>query len=184
VIVRINDRGPFHSGRLIDLSYAAAYKLGYAGTGSASVEVESITVDQMPLIAAARRQAAQTVVAAAPQWNLGRPLAETEPMAPVILASATPLRVEPAKAAQAMPVDVETGGIYLQLGAFSARDNAENFRVRVYQQLAWLNDAIRIFARDGMYRLDLGPYRDRDEAAGMADKIREALQFIPIIVVR
>ena len=41
VIVRINDRGPFHSGRLVDLSYAAAYRLGYAGVGSARVEVES-----------------------------------------------------------------------------------------------------------------------------------------------
>jgi peptidoglycan lytic transglycosylase len=42
VIVRINDRGPFHSDRIIDLSYAAAYKLGYANVGSALVEVEAI----------------------------------------------------------------------------------------------------------------------------------------------
>ena len=42
VIVRINDRGPFHSGRIIDLSYAAAYKLGIAQAGSGEVEVESI----------------------------------------------------------------------------------------------------------------------------------------------
>ena len=42
VIVRINDRGPFHSDRIIDLSYAAAYKLGYANLGSALVEVEAI----------------------------------------------------------------------------------------------------------------------------------------------
>jgi len=42
VVVRINDRGPFHSDRLIDLSYAAAYKLGYAVAGSATVEVEAI----------------------------------------------------------------------------------------------------------------------------------------------
>jgi rare lipoprotein A len=42
VIVRINDRGPFHSNRIIDLSYAAAYKLGYAEAGSATVEVDSI----------------------------------------------------------------------------------------------------------------------------------------------
>ena len=42
VVVRINDRGPFHDGRLIDLSYAAAYKLGYVGQGSARVEVEAI----------------------------------------------------------------------------------------------------------------------------------------------
>ena len=39
-IVRVNDRGPFHDGRIIDLSYAAAYKLGYADTGTASVEIE------------------------------------------------------------------------------------------------------------------------------------------------
>jgi len=42
VVVRVNDRGPFHSARIIDLSYAAAYKLGYIQAGSAQVEVESI----------------------------------------------------------------------------------------------------------------------------------------------
>jgi len=180
VIVRINDRGPFHSGRIIDLSYAAAYKLGYAGAGSASVEVESITADEMPLIAARQWQAPAAVASAQEQ----QPLAATQPIAPEILAAAMPLQVEPPKPVPAIPVDVRSGGIYLQLGAFSARDNAENFRVRVYQQLAWLNDAIRIFAHGGVYRLDLGPYRDRDEAAGMAAKISEALQFKPMIVVR
>lgn len=42
VIVRINDRGPFHSGRVIDLSYAAAYRLGLIGAGSGEVEVEAV----------------------------------------------------------------------------------------------------------------------------------------------
>lgn len=42
VVVRINDRGPFHSGRIIDLSYAAAYRLGFIGAGSGEVEIESI----------------------------------------------------------------------------------------------------------------------------------------------
>ena len=42
VVVRINDRGPFHADRVIDLSYAAAYKLGYVNAGSAKVEVEAI----------------------------------------------------------------------------------------------------------------------------------------------
>ena len=42
VVVRINDRGPFRSDRIIDLSYAAAYKLGYVDAGSAKVEVEAI----------------------------------------------------------------------------------------------------------------------------------------------
>ena len=43
VVVRINDRGPFHSKRIIDLSYTAAHKLGIIGSGSRRVEVESVT---------------------------------------------------------------------------------------------------------------------------------------------
>ena len=181
VIVRVNDRGPFHSGRLIDLSYAAAYKLGYVGAGSATVEVEAIMPEDIPLIVAQQRQGARASGAAPPPEA---PPAETRPVAPVAAAAAVALPAEPAKPAQTIPVDAEAGGIYLQLGAFSGRDNAENFRVRIYQQLAWLNEAIGIRARDGMYRLHLGPYRDRDEASAMADRIREALQFNPLIVVR
>jgi rare lipoprotein A len=41
-IVRVNDRGPFHDDRIIDLSYAAAVKLGYADKGTAYVEVEVV----------------------------------------------------------------------------------------------------------------------------------------------
>ncbi|MHB1175535.1 MAG: septal ring lytic transglycosylase RlpA family protein [Sulfuriferula sp.] len=43
VVVRINDRGPFHKGRIIDLSYTAAHKLGIVQGGSGRVAVESIT---------------------------------------------------------------------------------------------------------------------------------------------
>ena len=181
VIVRINDRGPFHSGRLVDLSYAAAYKLGYAGAGSAQVEVEAILPDEMPLIAARRRQALQSVTAAAaPPMEPARPLAAAA--AATVLADASRPEPEPAKLAQPIPVDAGAGGVYLQLGAFSGRVNAESFRARVYQQLAWLNDAIRIFSRDGMYRLHLGPYRDRGEAVAMAAKIRAELDFRPLVV--
>ncbi|EPJ44103.1 MAG: rare lipoprotein A [Osedax symbiont Rs1] len=42
VIVRVNDRGPFHKGRVIDLSYAAAAKLGMLDSGTAQVEIEAI----------------------------------------------------------------------------------------------------------------------------------------------
>jgi len=42
VIVRVNDRGPFHANRIIDLSYAAATKLGITATGTGLVEVEAI----------------------------------------------------------------------------------------------------------------------------------------------
>ncbi len=42
IIVRVNDRGPFHGDRIVDLSYAAALKLGYADRGTARVQLESI----------------------------------------------------------------------------------------------------------------------------------------------
>ncbi len=83
-----------------------------------------------------------------------------------------------------MAVDTEPAGVFLQLGAFSARSNAESFRVRVYRELGWLNDAIEIFNRDGLFRLHLGPYRDHSQADSMAARIREALELRPMIVVR
>lgn len=42
VIVRVNDRGPFHESRIIDLSYVAALKLGFAANGTAKVSVEAL----------------------------------------------------------------------------------------------------------------------------------------------
>ena len=184
VLVRINDRGPFHSGRLIDLSYTAAYKLGYAEAGSTAVEVESITREDMPLIAARRRQAPAPVTAAAAPPDAQQQPTATGPVAPVIVAAASALQPDIAEPAAPIPVEAEAGGIYLQLGAFSGRDNAENFRMRVYQQLAWLNDAIQIFTRDGMFRLHLGPYRNRSEANVVAEKIRAALDFRPLVLSR
>jgi rare lipoprotein A len=55
VIVRVNDRGPFHSGRIIDLSYAAATKLGYVRQGTARVEVRALTPDDAQSVYASRK---------------------------------------------------------------------------------------------------------------------------------
>ncbi|MEC8804604.1 MAG: septal ring lytic transglycosylase RlpA family protein [Pseudomonadota bacterium] len=46
LIVRVNDRGPFHGDRIIDLSYAAALKLGYADRGTARVQLDAIVVNE------------------------------------------------------------------------------------------------------------------------------------------
>jgi rare lipoprotein A len=48
VIVRVNDRGPFHQDRIIDLSYSAAYKIGMMKTGVANVTITSITDFSVP----------------------------------------------------------------------------------------------------------------------------------------
>jgi len=49
IIVKVNDRGPFHEGRIIDLSYAAAKKLGISGSGTGRVEVQTVTTGHLPL---------------------------------------------------------------------------------------------------------------------------------------
>ena len=54
VVVRVNDRGPFHPGRIIDLSYAAAWRLGIAQMGSGEVEVMSVLPSGIPAVAAAQ----------------------------------------------------------------------------------------------------------------------------------
>jgi rare lipoprotein A len=53
-VVRINDRGPFHSGRVMDVSYAAAHKLGFAKAGAATVEVEAVLFGAQPAVPVAK----------------------------------------------------------------------------------------------------------------------------------
>lgn len=67
VVVRVNDRGPFHDGRVIDLSYAAAVKLGITGRGTGNVEVRGLTEADNGTLLAKRRggQPATTAVATA-----------------------------------------------------------------------------------------------------------------------
>ena len=47
IIARVNDRGPFHPERVVDLSYAGAVILGYAGKGTARVKVEAVLPDEI-----------------------------------------------------------------------------------------------------------------------------------------
>ena len=79
-IVRVNDRGPFHDGRVIDLSYAAAYKLDLL-RGVAPVEIERITNDEIRAGNWQRDGASTTAVAVAP--------APMQPARPALVSSAT-----------------------------------------------------------------------------------------------
>ena len=59
-VIRVNDRGPFHSGRIIDLSYGAAVKLGIYPKGTARVEIEAITLNTSAKTRQQRPQPRQT----------------------------------------------------------------------------------------------------------------------------
>ena len=148
VIVRVNDRGPFHSKRIIDLSYAAAVRIGIASAGSGLVEVERVY--------------------------------EATQASPMIDRTPPP---EPA-AIQTAVVMQEQTGLWLQLGAFSSRESADSFRDKMIRDLGWNNEPLQVFSREGLHRVRMGPYRNRDEAGAIADKVRESLGFAPSLIGR
>jgi rare lipoprotein A len=155
VVVRVNDRGPFLHSRVIDLSYAAAAKLGYIGTGSTQVIVESVVP--------------------------GRDL----PPAPIPDDDDPLRRIAAADSApQVLPEIADARGIYLQLGAFSNADNAETLRGRLARELGSLGERLVVRAGGGMYRVQIGPWADRDEAHRIADRLAELLDFRPVVVQR
>lgn len=162
VVVRVNDRGPFHADRIIDLSYTAAHKLGYINNGSARVIVEAI----IPGDSTGTTYAAVTPPPRTSQDNdaLNRRILQEERRTP--------------------PSGLPAPGIYLQLGAFANLDNAENLRNHLARDMDWLTEPIRIHASGNIHRLHMGPYPNRAEAERMAQRIAAALGYSPTIVSR
>ena len=75
-------------------------------------------------------------------------------------------------------------GLYLQLGAFSSADNAENLRSHLTRELDWLTETIEVQPGAGVYRVHLGPYASRADADKVAEKIRSALGYRPTFINR
>ncbi|MCP5199225.1 MAG: septal ring lytic transglycosylase RlpA family protein [Gammaproteobacteria bacterium] len=121
-VLRVNDRGPFHGNRIIDLSYAAALKLGIAEAGTAFVEVRAIDPEHP---------------------------AAAEPPAPA------PVETESAPVA----------GIFIQVGAFQQRSNAEKL-VRSIRPVVPAPVQIREITSRGqiLYRVQVGPVASVEDA--------------------
>ena len=203
VVLRINDRGPFHAGRIVDLSYTAALKLDLL-RGVAQVELQRITFDDIRTGAWRRDSAVEPVrladasvvptpqplAVATPQPTLAAPVeANALPvlvegpvptMVPMPLADATPVADAPAARAFTKPAR----GFWVQLGAFTQRDGAEGFHKRVSAEADWLAPLLAVFSDTSVFRLQAGPYPSRDEARGVAERVRLALQLVPVIVER
>ena len=204
VIVRINDRGPFHGGRVIDLSYTAALKLGVLNA-VAPVDVERLTHDAIRT--GAWKDGSRTIAAAPaamvpalpavgaqppvvppsvslPEVPSGTVAAvaiapPTEPAANTAAADGVP---EPPRAAR--PIAMAAPGYWLQLGAFRERDGAFDFQRKVEREVEWLSPLMAVFTDRELHRLQAGPYASRADAAGAADQVRSALQLVPLIVER
>jgi len=142
VVVRVNDRGPFLENRIVDLSYAAAVKIGIIGTGTGIVEIEAITGEE-PVIQTAN-----------PEPGPG-PLSKT----------AAPR-------------------LYLQVGAFTGRDNAENLKRRLTNA-----DLKSVHIQDGdlnaapLYRVRVGPLDSVDESDRLTTQITAQGLPKPVVVV-
>ncbi len=134
VVVRVNDRGPFKKGRLIDLSYAAAYKLRLVERGSGRVVVEALGADGQPLT---------TAVAASP---------------------------------------APAPGLFVQVGAFRQRENAEELRARVLRQPAARNVAVENWYTGSLYRVRLGPFGSRADAERAAEHLARALGIAAYVI--
>ena len=184
VIVRVTDRGPFHSDRIIDLSYAAAHRLGYVNNGSAMVEIETIIPGaSSPQNYTQASLPNSTFRPANPQIErdeieiLASGLNENESRSPYgSIQAATPLASDQIAATRT--------DIFLQLGAFSNLDNAENLRSHLSRELDWLTDNIQLKSSGGIFRVRLGPYGNHAEAEKIAEKIRLALGYKPVLVTR
>lgn len=160
VVVRVNDRGPFLHGRIIDLSYAAAHRLGIAQHGSGEVDVQAI----LPGAAAQSPRASLPplpAVAAAP--------AISPPLAP----SSGTATDNP----DAPPLASVNGGYSVQLGAFANFANAQAFLAHAQNQLTAARVEARIRQAGGFYRVYIGPYPARNEAERVAERITQAFAF-------
>jgi rare lipoprotein A len=161
VVVRINDRGPFLESRVIDLSYAAAYKLDIVRNGSGRVEVQAIMPgsDLAP-------PAVLTVDAPA----------EAEPSSP-------PVAVAEATALPEPTLGSPANGFFVQLGAFSLRDNAERFAERMRVMLAGFGANLSVVSSGSLHRVHAGPYASRDGALAAAEAIGQSLGAAAVLVV-
>jgi len=153
-IVRVNDRGPFHGERLIDLSYAAAVKLGFADRGTTRVMVELVDgTDLLPHVGSANQV----------------PAAPAQP-APAALAAVPP-----------EPGVPDPGQIFLQAGAFKDPVGAERLRLDL-TELVGSPAYVQRMPGNGYYRVRIGPVAQMSEATRLQALIVGASHPKPLIV--
>jgi rare lipoprotein A len=192
VIVRVNDRGPFKHDRVIDLSYAAATKLGIAAAGTGEVEVERITMTQIASGDYRRgERAAPAIATATAPTIVVSPSVAAVPAETIVPIGAN---ATVAAAGEVAPVTSSTAssqrGWSVQLGAFEQEANAEALAGRAAALLAFLDpDALnagtpRVERDGGVYRVLVGATADRGAAQGLARELEKVLERPTTLVLR
>ena len=154
VVVRVNDRGPFKHGRVIDLSYAAAYKLRFSAQGSTLVEVEAIDSSAVT--------------------------SYSQPTKAPVVATATPVATSNASSNNTNAS--ATTQYFIQAGAFKNEVNAQSLMKKIQEMAIEQNAGFNSEYNNGLYRLKLGPYASKQEADQVAAAIRKKLNTSAIII--
>jgi rare lipoprotein A len=177
VIVRINDRGPFHADRVIDLSYAAALKLGLLG-GVAPVEVERITDAAIRSGSWRRPTAPQNLAdAAADDDPLGDPIGD---IARGLVASPSATPVDPP--AVELPIQARAAGFWVQFGSFSRFEAARQLRKQLARDNDWLTPLLAVIVDRQSHRVQAGPFADRTQAQSALGRLGGITGLAPVIV--
>lgn len=166
-IVRVNDRGPFHNGRVIDLSYSAAYKLGIFQTGTGRVKVELLASPAMQNMSSFATPIAQ------------EPMIPYEPVTEKMAAPAAAQGTanggsQPSVNQAAAPLarsGIGQTGCYIQL--IASGDQAKINRLGNELQQQW-SVATTVESANGMFKLLAGPISGSAEAASWLENLRSS----------
>jgi rare lipoprotein A len=153
IIVRVNDRGPFHGGRIIDLSYSAAKKLDIIGQGTGQVEVRAID---------AKTYANQMVKPVS--------VAVVKPTVPAVKPLPTGYHTHEGDIHHH---DVVGPAVYLQVGTFSSIERAESFKSQLAEQVEETVFLMPLYRPQGaLYRVRVGPLANVEASELMAVKLK------------
>ena len=178
IIVRVNDRGPFVAGRIIDLSYTAALKLGYLQQGSALLEVEHLLPDEIERINLARSRAPAPVRQSPPQPVVVR---QEKTVPASIFPTSSSIGTIPVSGSTA-PAQ-RAPAFYLQLGAYRQMSNAQTNQAEYSMRWAHLVPGVELVLTEDFYRLFAGPFHTLEEANYAVSQI-ERSGFKPMVVRR
>jgi len=172
VVVRINDRGPFHASRAVDVSYTAALKLGLLGKGSHQVEIERLFPNDPTRIATVRRAIASEAQSAPPE------------IAALMLEDR--VQTDSAAVAQVSPPVtklVPRNGFYVQLGAYGRAGTAEAMGERLNAAGVEVGK-LEVVKVGAVNRLFGGPFETREDAQEAARGVPSSFGLKPIVVKR
>jgi rare lipoprotein A len=183
VVVRINDRGPFHASRIVDVSYTAALKLGLLGKGSHEVELERLFPND-PARAATERRAATSQAQALDATPAPPDIATLMLEERMSSSSAATVQAAPA---QGLASAAAAAGFWLQLGAYSRADKAQDKAQEMSRQLADAGvsvGSLEVAPAGSVHRLYGGPFGTRAQAQEAAKALPSELGLKPIVVKR